>query len=209
MGLADLGHRAAAREICGHAPVADAGDVGDQARADHEPGTPVEVERGCARIDHRADAEDDVGVGLLQLTRDLAEQVAGEVTAVGELDHGRAATGAGADDVEADLRIRMVEDRGHALGLQGGQDGEAVVAHGLISSAGRSGSPPCLSHPSPSGKAPVQVGVELCVSKPAPPIRSSVVSRRRDRKTRARRRGDRDASDDGGNEAGGSVCGTL
>ena len=165
MGLTDLGDRAAAGEISGHAPVADTGDLGDQAGADHEARAAIEVEAGRARIDDRADAEDDVGIGLLQFARDLAEQVAGEVAAIGELDHRRAAAGAGADDVQADLRIRMVEDRGHALGLQGGQDGEAVVAHGQISSAGRSGSPPCLSHPPHAGKAPGRAGMELCVSR--------------------------------------------
>ena len=58
-----------------------------------------------------------------QLAGDVAEQVAGEVAAVGELDHPGPAPGAGADDVEADLRVRMIEDRGHALMFEGGQDG--------------------------------------------------------------------------------------
>jgi hypothetical protein len=130
VGLADLGDRAAAREIRRHAPVADARDLGDQAGADHEAGAAVQVEGGGRGVDHRADAEDDVRVGALQLAGEVAEQVAGEVAAVGELDRLRPAAGAGADDVEADLGIRVIEDRRHALGLQGGEDREAVVTHG-------------------------------------------------------------------------------
>ena len=202
MSLADLGDGAAAGEPGGHAPVADAGDLRDEAGADHETCAAVEVERGRARIHHRADAENDLRVGFLQFAGDRAEQVTGEIAAVGELDRGRAAPGAGADHVQTNLGVRVIEDRDHALGFKGVQDGEAVVAHDLDPSAGRSGSGTCLSHPAHGREGSVQDRAELCVSDPGV-LSAPAAARRTGRRTRAPRRVDRAASGGGGSAAGG------
>src|SRR5690606_17575478 len=69
---------------------------------------------------------------FLQLAGEVAEEVDGEVAAVGELDGPGAATCAGADDLKADLRVRVVEDRSYALALEGGEDRQTVVAHGEL-----------------------------------------------------------------------------
>ena len=83
-------------------------------------------------IDDRADAQHHVRIRLDQFAIDLAEQVAGEVAAIGELDDRRPAARAGANDVQADLGVGVVEDRAHALGLKRLKHADAIMGHGRV-----------------------------------------------------------------------------
>src|SRR5690606_36636924 len=70
------------------------------------------------------------GIGALKLLRNLAEQVAGEGAAVGELHHRRPPRRTGADDVQTGFGVSVIEDGDDPLRLQRGQDGQTVVEHG-------------------------------------------------------------------------------
>ena len=91
-----------------------------------------DVETRRRRIDDGADAGDDVGIFLREVTRDLEEGLGRELAAVGELDRRRTARRTGLDHPDADLRIRIAEHRHHPLTLQGDQHTHPVMSHQVL-----------------------------------------------------------------------------
>ncbi|MFN5615635.1 MAG: hypothetical protein ACK45V_08125, partial [Brevundimonas sp.] len=74
-----------------------------------DPETCLEVIRACARG----------GAPVVEFTNrgDFACDLFGEIAAVGELYHRGPAAGAGADHLEAGLRVGVIEHRADALGF--------------------------------------------------------------------------------------------
>ena len=123
LGETDLGDAAAAGGVGHKATVAYFGDFGVEQRAHHEACAELEVERGGGGVDNRAYAEGELGTFGGGIFDQFAENLVGEVTAVGELEGADAAVVACFHDLLGNLEVFVVEHGHHACGADFGQNG--------------------------------------------------------------------------------------
>ena len=110
----DLADRAAARAVRDQPAVADRSDGRIEQGADDKVGAELDVEGGRTGIHDGPDADDHAGKFLVGVLDEFAEDLLGEITAVGEFEGADTAVIAGLEDLFGDIDIRMVEDRDHA-----------------------------------------------------------------------------------------------
>ena len=126
LGETDLRDAAAAGGVSHEATVAYFGDFGVEQRAHHEACAELEVERGGGGGDNRAYAEGELGTFGGGIFDQFAENLVGEVTAVGELEGTHAALVAGFHDLLGDRYVLVVKYGNHTCFADLAHHGEFI-----------------------------------------------------------------------------------